>query len=90
MENLLQVLYKNFKNFKVISNQWEPSTPSNQHANQVYLARWPEIVRCFDEDCPRHDVLEISRLLCGNYFKNSKGLMDENSCGGVFIQYSKK
>ena len=29
--------------FKVVwSNQWEPSTPKRQHANEVYNARWED------------------------------------------------
>ena len=29
-------------NYKVVwSNQWEPLTPKNQHANYVYENRWP-------------------------------------------------
>lgn len=56
------------KNFEVIwSNQWEPLTPTKQHANWVYKKNWPnsnhneknieEIIKNTPEEIPDHDVL---------------------------------
>ena len=83
--------YKNsFSNdFRVIwSNQWEPST-NRQHANEVYLARWPEEECNYEhsqkniedevDSVPEHDVL-VGGFPCQDYsvattLKNSKGLI---------------
>ena len=80
--------------FKVIwSNQWEPST-IRQHANEVYLAKWPE--KEFDyqhsskniedevDNVPDHDVL-VGGFPCQDYsvattLKNSKGLIGVKRC----------
>ena len=78
------------KNFKVIwSNQWEPSTPNNQHANHIYIARWPENKYSYEHSqvnieeevdrVPEHDVL-VGGFPCQDYsvattLKNSKGLI---------------
>ena len=76
-------------NYKVIwSNQWEPST-KRQHANEVYLARWPEQKYNYEhsqnnietevDNVPEHDVL-VGGFPCQDYsvattLKNSKGLI---------------
>lgn len=76
-------------NFKIIwSNQWEPST-KRQHANEVYLARWPEQEYDYQhssnniedevDNVPEHDVL-VGGFPCQDYsvattLKNSKGLI---------------
>lgn len=69
----------------VWSNQWEPST-KRQHANEVYLARWPNSNHCGDDiatvktaDIPTHDLL-VGGFPCQDYsvattLKNSRGLI---------------
>ena len=77
-------------NYKVVwSNQWEPLTPKNQHANYVYENRWPNSNHCGEniEDViennfniiPDHDLL-VGGFPCQDYsvattLKNSKGLV---------------
>ena len=77
-------------NYKVVwSNQWEPLTPKNQHANYVYENRWPKSSHCGEniEDViennfniiPDHDLL-VGGFPCQDYsvattLKNSKGLV---------------
>ena len=77
-------------NYKVVwSNQWEPLTPKNQHANYVYENRWPNSNHCVEniEDViennfniiPDHDLL-VGGFPCQDYsvattLKNSKGLV---------------
>ena len=74
--------------FKVVwSNQWEPSTPKRQHANEVYNARWEdsknnhngENIEDVIKEVPEHDVL-VGGFPCQDYsvattLKNSKGLI---------------
>ena len=73
------------QNFKVIwSNQWEPSTKA-QHANLVYMDRWPDAehngknIEEVIKEVPTHDVL-VGGFPCQDYsvattLKNSKGLI---------------
>ncbi len=71
-----------------MSNQCEPST-KRQHANEVYLARWPEQKYNYEhsqnnietevDNVPEHDVL-VGGFPCQDYsvattLKNSKGLI---------------
>lgn len=69
----------------VWSNQWEPSS-KRQHANEVYLSRWPNSNHCCDDitsvstsDIPHHDLL-VGGFPCQDYsvattLKNSRGLV---------------
>jgi DNA (cytosine-5)-methyltransferase 1 len=79
---------KKSSDFDVIwSNQWEPSTKT-QHANLVYMNRWPDANHCGEniedvienkfEIIPDHDML-VGGFPCQDYsvattLKNSKGL----------------
>jgi DNA (cytosine-5)-methyltransferase 1 len=68
----------------VWSNQWEPST-KRQHANEVYMNRWPDAVHSekdislvATDEIPDHDLL-VGGFPCQDYsvastLKNAKGL----------------
>ena len=73
----------------VWSNQYEPSTPSKQHANWVYQERWKDSNHCTDDieevidkdfaQIPDHNLL-VGGFPCQDYsvattLKNSKGLI---------------
>lgn len=80
---------KEKSNFNVVwSNQWEPSTKT-QHANMVYMNRWPNAKHCGEnieeviennfDVIPDHDLL-VGGFPCQDYsvattLKNSKGLI---------------
>ena len=77
-------------NFEVVwSNQWEPLTPTKQHANLVYQSRWPSanhsgesieaVIEKKFKSVPDHDLL-VGGFPCQDYsvattLKNSKGLV---------------
>jgi len=77
-------------NFEVVwSNQYEPLTPSKQHASWVYEKRWPnanhsaeDIEKVIEKDfdsIPNHDLL-VGGFPCQDYsvattLRNSKGLV---------------
>ena len=76
--------------YKVIwSNQYEPLTPSKQHASWVYENRWPKAKHCREDiekvieshfdSIPDHDLL-VGGFPCQDYsvattLRNSKGLV---------------
>jgi|TARA_B110000091_G_scaffold195330_1_gene221891 DNA (cytosine-5)-methyltransferase 1 len=79
-------------NYEVVwSNQWEPLTPKNQHANFVYQQRWPKanhsgrnIEEVIEEDFNTISEIDFDLLVggfpCQDYsvattLKNSKGLV---------------
>ena len=93
-------------NFEVVwSNQWEPLTPTKQHANLVYQSRWPSanhsgesieaVIEKKFKSVPDHDLL-VGGFPCQDYsvattLKNSKGLLGKKEFyGGVFNIISKK
>lgn len=85
--NYQKVLNSNFE--VVWSNQYEPLTPSKQHASWVYEKRWPkanhsdeDIEKVIEKDfdsIPNHDLL-VGGFPCQDYsvattLRNSKGLV---------------
>ena len=93
--------------YKVVwSNQYEPSTPNNQHASKIYEARWgkqghsnDDIAKVDFSTLPNFDLL-VGGFPCQDYsvattLKNSKGLKGEKgvlwwSIEGILEKVEKK